>query len=415
VIDAAVSERLFGGRVDRRIWPVVAVSFTYAVFSTFWVYVGVFAIKSLGASPKDIGLLFLLSAPPAAMANYGSGAAADRLGRRGLIVASFAASAANMTALWLIGDRLLLAFALIIAQGVWGAPAYSLDRVLVADFVAEPELREEAYATVRVATNVGVLVGPPLAALLISLGGWSAYLLGLVAVAAVGAALAAVLLPQRASAPPAAQRPRRGLRTLLADRPFLLLLVSTLLGFSIYVGYETVLPVIAVSNYGLASSTWGLLLMIAPLLVVVGQLRLTRATAAIGPGARLAASMLLMALPFLALIAASGVATIAAVIVVFVVGDMLWSPTSQTIAAELAPLPLRGTYFGALAAMTGPAWTLVPLVALELRGAVGVGAVWLFFAVAGFVGAGVGLAAAAAAGVCGRATPSPSSRQGCRL
>jgi hypothetical protein len=88
---------------------------------------------------------------------------------------------------------------------------------------------------------------------------------------------------------------------------------------------ETVLPVIALSAYGLASSTGALLLIIAPLLVVTGQMRLTRATANVDAAARLAAAMLLMGLPFLALIGRSGVVVIAAVIVVFVVGEMLWS------------------------------------------------------------------------------------------
>src|SRR6266542_46584 len=95
------------------------------------------------------------------------------------------------------------------------------------------------------------------------------------------------------------------------DRPFLLLLVSTLLGFAICVGYETVLPVIAVSTYGLGSSTWGVLLIIAPLLVVAGELRLTRASAPIPAATRLALAMLLMGLPFLALVASSDLAVIA--------------------------------------------------------------------------------------------------------
>ena len=396
---AQLVQQLFGGRADRRIRPVVAISFTYAVFSTFWVYVGVFAVKGLGAAAKDVGLLFLLSAPPAAVANYASGAASDRLGRRGLIVGSFAASAANMTVLWLVGQRVAVAFALIVVQGVVGAPAYSLDRVLVADFVPEPKERENAYATVRVANNLGILVGPPIAALLIHLGGWSAFLLGLVAVAIIGAAVTVLVVPRQAAHAPPERPPPSALRLLGRDRPFVLLLVSTLLGFAIYVGYETVLPVIAVSTYGLAASTWGLLLIIAPLLVVTAQLRLTRATARLDAAARLGAAMLLMGLPFLALIAAPSVAVIAAVIVVFVVGEMLWIPTSQALAAELAPPRLRGTYFGTLAAMTGPAWTLVPLIALQMRATVGVAAVWLFFAIAAVVGATVGVAAARAAQV----------------
>jgi predicted MFS family arabinose efflux permease len=397
VTASRLSERVVGGSVDPPVRPVVAVSFTYAVFSTFWVYVGVFALEGLGAGARDVGLLFLLSAPAAAVANYASGAVSDRIGRRGLIVASFVASAANMTALWLVGQRIVPAFALIVLQGVLGAPAYSLDRVLVADVVPEPERREGAYAAVRVANNLGVLVGPPLAALMIHLGGWSAFLFGLVAVAAVGAAVTVAVVPRRTAGGLAERPPIRALRVLGRDRPFVLLLVSTLLGFTVYVGYETVLPVIAVSVYGLASATWGLLLTIAPLLVVAGQLRLTRATAGVGSGIRLAAAMLLMGLPFLALITASSVAVIACVIAVFVLGEMLWIPTSQALAAELAPPALRGTYFGALAAMTGPAWTLAPLAALQLREAVGLAAVWLFFAAAAIAGAGVGVAATRAA------------------
>jgi hypothetical protein len=119
--------------------------------------------------------------------------------------------------------------------------------------------------------------------------------------------------------------------------------------------------------------------------------------------------MLLMGLPFLALVAAPSVAVIAAVIAVFVVGEMLWIPTSQALAAELAPPALRGTYFGALAAMTGPAWTLVPLAALQLRAAVGVAAVWLFFAIAAVGGSAFGVAAARAARLARRFPDAPNA------
>ena len=100
-----------------------------------------------------------------------------------------------------------------------------------------------------------------------------------------------------------------------------------------------------------------------------------------------------MGLPFLALLASSNVAVIAGVIVVFVIGEMVWMPTSQTIAAQIAPPHARGNYFGALAAMTGPAWTLAPFVAFELRDHVGVSSVWLFFAAIAVASAAAGAAA----------------------
>jgi predicted MFS family arabinose efflux permease len=323
------------------------------------------------------------------VANYLSGRVSDRIGRKPLILWSFLASASNLALLAWLGGRTPVAFALIVLQGVIGAPAFSLDRVLVADVVAG-ERREPGFATVRVATNLGALVGPPLGALLVYFGGWNAFLLGISALGVAGAILTHVLIRE---AEPVAQEQPGSLRAVLRDRPFALLLLSTLLAFTDYCGFETVLPVIAVSVYGLGPSTWGLLVVISPALVVLGQLRLTRATARIAPGPRLAGATLLMGLPFLLLLASTSVAAIAAVIGAFILGEMVWMPTSQAVAAELAPPETRGTYFGALAAMTGPAWTLAPFVAFELKAHAGVRSVWVLFAALGVASAVAGLAA----------------------
>jgi predicted MFS family arabinose efflux permease len=398
---SSLARVVVGGDVDRRVLPVAAFTFIYsASFSTFWVYVGVYAVKGLGWPASRVGLLFLVTAPAAAVANYLSGRLSDDIGRKPLIVASFVASAANAVALSQLGHHVPVAFALIVLQGVIGAPAYSLDRVVVADVVSEQEAREQAYASVRVTNNLGAFTGPPLAALLIFLGGWNSFLLGIAALGCAGAVVTSLFLPSTGHA--GANGPTGRFRAVLRDRPFVLLLVSTLLAFTDYCGFETVLPVIAVTAYGLAPSTWGLLVAISPLLVVLAQLRLTRAASRVPTGRRLGVATLLMGLPFLALIASSNVAVIVGVIVVFVVGEMIWLPTSQSVAAALAPPAVRGSYFGALAATTGPAWTLAPLIALELRAHVGVGSVWILFAAVGFLGAGAGVAAVRAAGSRGR-------------
>ena len=274
-----------------------------------------------------------------------------------------------------------------------GAPAYSLDRVLVADLVPHGDARDAAYAAVRVAANVGAFAGPPLAAILLRIGGWTGFLLGITAVSLLGAAIAARRLPAMGGRASAGPSQPRSLRLVVHDRPFLLLLVSTLLGFFVYCCFETVLPVIAVSSYGLAPSTWGLLVAIGPILIVAGQMRLTRAVSRTSSAVRLSAGLLGMGLPFLALILSSAAAVIAAVIAVFVVGEMVWTPTTQTVAARLAPAHARGTYFGALAATTGAAWTLAPLIALELRAHAGVAWVWILFAAIAVTAAAAGVAA----------------------
>jgi predicted MFS family arabinose efflux permease len=393
--------RAFGGEVDPRVWPVVAVTLAYNLsFSTFWVLLGVFAVRELGWAPASVGFLFLASSPTAAVANFASGRLSDRFGRRGLIVASFLAASAILAALVPARGHDPLPAVLVILLGMAGAPALTLGQVVVADVVSTEDEREEAYATVRLAGNLGALAGPPAAAVVIATAGWSALLAAIAAVGLAGAAIAARMLPESHAA---GERDgdHAAFHRLAGDRPFLLLVLSTLLGFTVYCGFETVLPVIAVSDYGVPAETWGLLLAISPAMVVLFQLRLTRATAGVPEATRLAAAMALMGLPLLALGAAALVRVIAAVIAVFVVGEMLWIPTSQAVAARLAPAPLRGTYFGVLSATTGPAWTLAPFVALQVESRAGPGLVWLMFAVVALAGAAAGVAAIRAAAGAG--------------
>ena len=86
-------------------------------------------------------------------------------------------------------------------------------------------------------------------------------------------------------------------RLILRDRPFLLLLSSQLLAYVVYVAFETVLPVIAVSSFGLAASTWGFLLVINPVLVTLLQLRLTRRVEGVPAAVKLGLALPLMGSP----------------------------------------------------------------------------------------------------------------------
>jgi predicted MFS family arabinose efflux permease len=382
---------------DRRVLPVVPVTLVYNLaFSTFWVYVGVFAVNGLGWRPEQVGLMFLISAPPAAIANYLSGRLSDRVGRRSPIVASFLIASAMVVALAAFGRHTAVAYVLVVGLGVAGAPAYSLDRPLVADLIDDDAALEAGYATLRVAGNLGVFAGPPLAALLVTAGGWNWFLGAVAVLGLVGAALARVLLPPGGGRAGDRVEKTGSLRAVSRDRPFRLLLASTLLGYFVSCGFETVLPVIAVSTYGIDPATWGLLVAISPLMVVLFQLRLTRMTACYPAGRRLATALLVMGLPFLLLIAFPSTAAIAAVIVLFVTGEMVWMPTSQAMAGDLAPAAGRGVYFGALAATTGPAWTLAPAISFQLRGVAGPGGVWVFLAVLAAFAAATGASAATA-------------------
>ena len=116
---------------------------------------------------------------------------------------------------------------------------------------------------------------------------------------------------------------------------------------------------------------WGFLLVVNPLLVTFFQLRLTRRVAGIPAARRWVVAMLLMGLPFLALGVSSLLPVIVLILVLFVIGEMLWVPVSQSAVAGLAPEDLRGAYMGAFGGTAAMGFALAPFMGLQVRGAAG--------------------------------------------
>jgi dipeptide/tripeptide permease len=97
-----------------------------------------------------------------------------------------------------------------------------------------------------------------------------------------------------------------------------------------------------------------------------------------------------MGWPFLLLSFDASVPTMAFVILIFVIGEMLWIPTSQAIVAGLAPVDLRGAYMGAFASTSSAGFALGPFIGLQIRGGFGDTAMWGFFAAASVLAALLG-------------------------
>jgi len=154
-----------------------------------------------------------------------------------------------------------------------------------------------------------------------------------------------------------------------------------------------VLPISLVSSHGYSNSTWGFLLIMNPLLVTFFQLRLTQRVAAVPAGVKLAVGLPLMGLPFLLLSVNAALPVVLLILFVFVIGEMLWVPTSQTAVAGLAPLDLRGAYMGAFGATAAVGFALAPFIALQVRQTFGDSAVWMLQAALSLVAAGTGAAA----------------------
>src|SRR5579885_951835 len=383
---------VWGGDVDRALRPVLAVSLAGSIAgSSSYPFLGIWALKRLHAPQSSLAFVYLIGAVLAGLVGYAGGHWSDRVGRRPLILAGWPLEAVTPLGLLAVGTHVYPGLALLALMPVFGSLGNAADQAMVADLVA-PERQEAAYASVRVASNLGVTIGPPIGGLLLVGGHWSHLWLGTFAAAA--AAIAWRSIPRGGAYAPEGPPQRGSLPVILRDRPFLLFMLASVFATMTYIATETLLPISATTTHHLAPAVWGFVMILNPLLVTVFQLRLTRWVAFVPAPLKLGVAMPLMGVPFLLLNVDGAAPVIAVVIVIFVIGEMLWVPTSQAVVAALAPADIRGAYMGVFGGTWSVGWAVTPFLGLQGRHAYGDAAMWWCVAVVGIVAGILGLVAA---------------------
>jgi predicted MFS family arabinose efflux permease len=385
---------IWGTDFDPELRPLLFVAFsgTFAGTAAF-PFLGIWALEHLGASEVQLSVGLLLGAVTAIGSGWLGGHLSDHVGRRRVMLAAWTATAVVPLGLIAVRHHVIVGLAVMASFGVCGSMFNAAEYAMVGDLLP-PERRETGYASVRVAQNLGVCFGPALGGLLLLGNDWTRLFLGVFAFSVVAVAFAVRLLPRRGRYAPEGPPARNSFPIVFRDRPFLFFVGAMVLASMTYVAFDTLLPISLATSHGISPATWGFLVIINAALVTFGQLRLTRATARVSASVKLAIAMPLMGLPFLFLSVVDSVGAVAAMMVVFVVGEMLWVPTSQAVVAAFAPADIRGAYMGVFGSTSSVAFALTPFAGLQLRHAYGDEAMWAGLACISLVAAVGGALAA---------------------
>ncbi len=390
---ARVLRLVWGGEVDRPLRPVVAVALAGSVASSAaWVFMGIWAKKHLGATDTQLGVAFLCGALLAGLAGYVGGHISDHVGRRPLILAGWGGQVVTMVGFIAVGTNTTAGLAVAALAPAVGAIGHAADSAIVPDLVP-PERTEAGYAAVRVASNLGVASGPPIGGALLLFDSWPLFFSGTLVLAIGAFAVAWRFVPRGGAYAPKGPPQRGSFRVIARDHAFLVFLASSVLASMTYVAFETLLPISLVSTHGLHPALWGFMVIVNPLLVTFFQLRLIRWTGGVPPAVKLAVAMPLMGLPFLFLNVSTAVPVVLFVILVFVIGEMLWIPTSQAAVASFSPPDIRGAYMGFFGSSWSIAWALGPFLGLQVRTIWGDSTMWVAVAVVSVVAGITGSAA----------------------
>ncbi|GIJ32148.1 MFS transporter [Micromonospora sediminimaris] len=332
--------------------------------ATFWYLWAGLLINRAGAFAMLFLSLYLTAARGASeslagvvVGAYGAGGAvgvllggvlADRWGRRSTLVAAHLVTAALMVALAL-SQHLGVIAALALLVGVTHSVPSPAFVAAIVDVVPEHR-RSRAFNLQFWAFNLGMAVASLLAGLLAEASYVALFLVDAVATVATAALIAwkvpETLARRQMRASPAAgpRRPRRpGLHTALTDRHFLVFVGLTFVLAVLTMQASTIMP-LAMRADGLGPSSYGAVVALGGVLIVLGQLFVPRLIDRHRKAHVLALSTALLAVGFGALAVADDLVFYLGACLVWTVGSMLAAPPNAQINADLAPPALRARY-----------------------------------------------------------------------
>lgn len=350
--------------------------------SASWMFAGAWSV-TVGVNPALTGVGLAASGILGAAVGVMGGRGADRIGlRRGLVLSRLVLGAGILAAIAVALVDQPAAFFVVMAASAANSLAESLEQAMLAAFVTdrgpgtctEHDGAEAAFGALRVAQNMGYVLGPAIAAILTASGLWSAWLLTCAAFA-VGAAVVASRIPRpsrrsNTTVPPPLFAPLRD----ASFRPFWFLSAGSMV---VYLAFQTLTPVWLVGAAGYSPGVWGALAVAGPLLQILVQGSVARWAGRRSRRIAVTGSILVMAVPFgLFAVSASPVVLVIG-LVAAVVGDAAWGVVSQANLSRIADRAALGEYFGTYRLTFTVGLTIAPLLGLTMQDAAGDRAMWM--------------------------------------
>jgi len=376
--------------LPRQFWLLAAGTFVYLIgVEMAYPFETIYLNRNLGVSMTTVGLILGLTLFATLPMQVVGGALCDRAGRRPVLIAAVLGSMTLYIGLGLTRD-LWLVVALIAFEAAFGwAQFITASNAMIADLTAF-ERRAEAFSISRVALNLGITIGPLIAAPLIAVD--PTFRLPFLAGGAVcGIFLLMVVFLFKETRPPSVRvvsvaASFRGYRGVLRDRCMLAFCLVALLPLYSLGQIWVTTPIMLGDLHGVSAQMWGITLVVYGASTALLQYPVIRLVGRRDHMLLLAVSSLATGLGMGAAAFVPWPATLLCVISISF-GIVLLIPISSTVVSHLAPVELRGRYMGVWTLVYTGGYALGPLIggfALDRLGGRGA---FLVIAVTGVLGA----------------------------
>ena len=342
--------------------------------SAFWIYNIIVFIDRLGGfmlypffalyltqkfdiGMSTVGILFAIFSLSGMVGSALGGALADRMGRKIVIIISLVLS--SLSALGMgFAPTLAIFIAVVAIVGTLSSIGHPAHEAVVADLLP-PEKRAEGYGIIRVIFNLAVIIAPPIAGLLIARSYLTLFIVDAV-ISLIAATIVIFALPEtkpKAHAHAKLESMKQtfaGYGRVFKDTRFVAFIGVTVMMTLVYMNMNSTLGVFMRDQHGMPALSFGSLLSLNAVIVVLFQFWVARRLEKYRPMLMMAAGSLLYAIGFAMYGFVPTFALFVVAMIIITIGEMIVSPFQQSTVASFAPEDMRGRYM----AVSGLTWSI---------------------------------------------------------
>jgi predicted MFS family arabinose efflux permease len=277
------------------------------------------------------------------------GQLADQIGRKTVMVSAMFGGAALLAVLSMATSKPAIAIT-ILAYALVAETFRPACSAMLGDFTT-PAQRPIAFGLFYISINLGFACGPPIGGILADIS-YTLLFFGDAATMAVFGVIIALLLPEsktlltdETDAPLVKVSAMEAIRRILADGPFLMFCIATLLIAMVFMQSFSTLP-LHIKRAGYNNTEFGALMAINGLMIFFVQLPLTHYLERYNAMSNLVVGGILIAIGFGLYFLPISLFVLIAAVLVWTLGEIMQAPFKQTVVTNLAPVALRARYLG---------------------------------------------------------------------
>ncbi len=353
-----------------RFWIIVLTYFIDSVGGTLlFPFFSLYITDKFNVGMTQAGMVLAMFSIFGIVGNMIGGALTDRFGRRKLILFGLVFSALSTLTLGFVNSLAVL-FPLAAFIGLLSDVSGPAHQAMMADILTEKQ-RQEGFGLLRVVRNLAWIIGP-------TIGGFLAnrsFMLLFIIDAIVSCIVAVIFYTSMPETKPQHHEEEHkkhesiwktiaGYGIVFKDFAFIAFVVAAILMGAVYQQMYNSLSVYLRDNHSIDPQGYGFLMTTSAITVILFQFWVSRNIKDKPPFVIMAVGTLFYMLGFSMFGLVSVYWLFMSAIVVITIGEMLIMPTSQTLAANFAPVEMRGRYM----AIFGLTWLLPSTFAPMLAG-----------------------------------------------